>query len=414
MMLLISCSTKSLIQPGVNATVDVAASPTGITQLENALAKKLLHLAYIEINNADEADRAQTIEFQLRKIEHAIDQTHLSRQNQLQIRVLDSLLNATRTNNTTAESKINEILKNSSLELDGKATLLLARSRLKMLHEKTRLLTGTDEDTALLSLFDSIRSDDKNYQSNTENGRQKYLTLIVDKLVEIESLAPLLIDLPIHAELNLMGFDNENSTNGSIFNYDQINATLEVDLTDMRHLPSFELESIAHFYGVPGLHTLASAHDRFEIQSLQRLRDYDNGWAAYINTNLDRIPLYQHPIKVLERTYFELFFVSMAIVDYSINIQNQNNSEAIKFLTENSPYPPFRIERSLALAHQYPGQYFGQFVGLLEFEALRQQAEKSLQGNFDMIDFHNHIVELGPLQFVELRGQMERWIDSKL
>ena len=368
----------------------------------------------MEIDKAEEADRAQTIEFQLQKIERTIDQSQLSSHNQLQIRVLDSLLKATQINNMTPESKINEILETSSLELDGEAAIKLAKSRLSILQDQVRLLTGTDEDIALFSLFNSIRTDDENYQPNTESGRQKYLTLIVDNLVEVEPLIPLLVDLPDQAELNLMGFENGSSTDVPIFNYDKTNAILEVDLTDMQQLPLFELESAALFYGVPGLHTLASTQNRFEIQSLQQLNNYENGWAAYINTNLDRIPLYQHPTKVLERIYFELFYVSMAIVDYSINTQKQKDGEAIAFLNVNSPYPVARVERLLALAHQHPGRFFGQFIGLLEFEALRHRAEKSLEGNFELIDFHNHIVKLGPLQFVELRGQMELWIDRKL
>ena len=407
---LVSCSTKLTEKSLEEATT----SPISNAQFENAIAKKLLHLAFIEIDNADKADRARTIELQLEKIERSTDGSQLSSHNQLQIRVMYSLLATTQANSTAPESKINEILQNSTLGLDGEDGIKLARSRLRNLQSKLRVLTGTEEDTALYSLLDSVRGDDESYESNTEQGRQEYLTLIVNKLIEVESLIPLLADLPEHAELNLMGFENGSSTVVPVYNYDESNATLEVDLTDMRQLPLFELESTALFYGVPGLHTLASMQSRFEIQSLQNLKNYENGWAAYINSNLDRIPLYQHPTKVRDRIYVEMFFVSMAIVDYNINTQSQMDKEAIGFLKANSPYPLARLERSLALAKQHPGRFFGQFMGLLEFEALRLKAERSLHEEFELVEFHNHIVEVGPLRFDELRGQMEKWINHRI
>jgi uncharacterized protein (DUF885 family) len=221
------------------------------------------------------------------------------------------------------------------------------------------------------------------------------------------------IDTQSHKELNLMGFENENEVAAKIFNYDEATATLEVDLTDMKLLPLFEIETAALSYGVPGLHTVASANDRFEIQSLIDLETYRNGWAAYAISHLDRIPLYQHPNRVLERSYSELLFVTLVIVDHSINIQKHTDGEAINFLLKNSPYPITRIKRSIERVHQDPGYYFRQYIGLLEFEALREKAEKSLKEDFEPSEFHKYLVELGPLPFNELSTLVSRWLDRK-
>ena len=210
-----------------------------------------------------------------------------------------------------------------------------------------------------------------------------------------------------------MGFNKKINVAVPVFNYDRGTTTLEIDLTDMAQLPRFEVESAALFYGVPGLHTVASAHDTFEIQSLADFPAYSYGWAAYANSSLDRFPLYQHPAAVLERTYSEMFYIAMVIIDYSSNVQGQPANESIEFLKKNTPYPISRIENSAALISQNPGLYFGSYMGYLEFEALENQAQKSMQENFDLVEFHNHVLALGPLPFVELRVLINRWLYSQ-
>jgi len=407
LFILVSCTTS----PPETNVGNHSAPSTDITRFENRLAEKLLHLAFVEIKEADEDDKLGTIEFHLHRIEQGIDFSRLSKHNQLQIRLLDKVLISTRIENATAESKINQLIRDSSPGLDGEAVRQLAKNRVEKLKIGIQLLASTDRELNLTSLFDSIRQDPDNYLPDTEAGRQEYLTLMVDKLVEMEALLPLFLDLPAHKELNLMGFNNPDSIAIPVFNYDRGTTTLEVDLTDITQLPRFEIESAALFYGVPGLHTISSFREMFEIQSLAELPAYSNGWAAYMNSMLDRIPLYQHPTGVLERSYSELFFTALAIVDYSINSQGQSDDVAVEFLIRNSPYPTSRIKRSLQLTHQFPGLYLGQFLGLLEFEALHNFAEESLGGNFDLVEFHSYIVELGPLPFTELRVLLEQWVD---
>ena len=60
-----------------------------------------------------------------------------------------------------------------------------------------------------------------------------------------------------------------------------------------------------------------------------------------------------------------------------------------------------------------PANYLKYYVGYLEFDALRQRAEKALGTSFDLKEFHQVLLTLGPAPFSLLEKELDRFIAQK-
>ena len=58
----------------------------------------------------------------------------------------------------------------------------------------------------------------------------------------------------------------------------------------------------------------------------------------------------------------------------------------------------------------WPGQSLSYMIGEIEIEKLRRQAERELEPNFDLKEFHAAVLEHGSLPLTELKDVVERWI----
>ncbi len=60
-----------------------------------------------------------------------------------------------------------------------------------------------------------------------------------------------------------------------------------------------------------------------------------------------------------------------------------------------------------------PGQATAYMIGRLEIERLRKEAENRLGKNFDIREFHDHVLENGSVPLPFLRDHIEAWLAGK-
>lgn len=386
-----------------------------VDRFENTLAGKLLHLAIQDIQATSRDDRFQIVDAHWRKLKQSLDISKLSAGNKHQLRLLEYLWQSERSKSdigkTGTERPYMETLElESSISADAADFSQQAYNKLSTLHDKIRLLTATPENMSLRSIFEATRNNPENYLANTHAGRQKYLDLIVDSLMKNARLIPVLYAVK-HSEFILEGDDNPEAN--LLFIYDTAAKTLSIDLGDMSQLPLYEVDSIASYYGVPGMHTISSIEPS-EIQSMISIPGYAGGWASYITSSLNYPLLFQHPDSELTRAYFKAMRVSLAIADISLHTKNWSLERATEFVIGSSPYPVTRLKKSILAANQSPGIFSAVLLTSLEFENLQEQSNRILKQDFILSEFHHTVLNPGLLPFPELQKVVADWTKQKM
>ena len=60
-----------------------------------------------------------------------------------------------------------------------------------------------------------------------------------------------------------------------------------------------------------------------------------------------------------------------------------------------------------------PAGYLDYFVGYLEFVNLRNKAKNALGDDFDLKEFHQFIMDEGPMPFYMLDERLDEWIKGQ-
>ena len=411
LFLLVSCAAVEKKRPASGQiTPDTA---TIVDRFENKLAEKLLHLALNDIQASSKDERFQLVDAHRRKLNQSLDVSRLSTSNQRQLRLFEYLWHSERSKSDMAKTGLSYMEKlklETSLSSDAADFSAQAQEKLSTLHAKIRLLTETPEQTSLKPLFEATRNNPENYLPNTHAGRQKYLDLIIDSLTRIERLIPPLYVVR-HSEFTLKGVEDREDK--LLFVYDTSTKTLNIDLGDMNQLPLYEVDSVASYYGVPGMHTISSIRP-LEIQSIISIPGYAGGWAAYVTSNLNRMPPFQHPGSELAGAYFEAMVISLAIADIGLHTENWSVDQAITFAMDSSPYPFTRLKNSIHVASQVPGTFSAPLLARLQFEKLQEQSNQVLKQDFILSEFHHTVLNPGVLPFPELQKVVTDWTKQKM
>lgn len=147
------------------------------------------------------------------------------------------------------------------------------------------------------------------------------------------------------------------------------------------------------------------------IRSILDYVGYDEGWATYAE-------MYSYSIAGLDETVYELLKDNMIAThciysrtDIGIHYEGWTFDEVSQFLGQ------FVSEDSVQLIYQTlleePALYLPYSVGYLEFMEMKKNAQFQLSEAFDLKEFHEFILDIGPCSFDLLNKQMDAWINNQ-
>ena len=66
------------------------------------------------------------------------------------------------------------------------------------------------------------------------------------------------------------------------------------------------------------------------------------------------------------------------------------------------------------ITHSYlPGNYCKYVLGMLGFEQLKTKAQSELSDKFNLKNFHQYVLDMGPVQFDILFNNLDAWIKKE-
>jgi len=179
------------------------------------------------------------------------------------------------------------------------------------------------------------------------------------------------------------------------------------------NMTKFGLKSTVYHETIPGHHfqialTVENANlPRFrQIRAFGGISAYTEGWALYAERLAAESGWYEgDPEGLLGQLDAELFRARRLVVDTGLHAMGWTRQQAIDYGIEAS-----EVERYVV----FPGQACSYMIGQLKIIELREKARTALGAQFSLREFHNQVLNAGPVPLDLLARQIDAWIKRTL
>ncbi len=275
----------------------------------------------------------------------------------------------------------------------------------------------------LQAFFKYIKEDPKFYYPTTPEGKAAYMkrvTEIIDKMnARLDEFfitkpkAPLVVKPvePFREQGSAAAFYEQPAPDGSR------PGAYYVNTIDMRGVPIFEMETLAHHEAIPGHHMQIAIAQ--ELTGIPRFRKYGGntayieGWALYAEYFPKEFGFYQDPMQDFGRLYDELLRAVRLVVDTGLHDKKWTREQTMEYFRKNTPNPERDIFTETNRYIVWPGQATAYKVGQLKILELRELAKQELGARFDLREYHDLVLKDGAVPLDLLEENVRAWIAKK-
>ena len=275
----------------------------------------------------------------------------------------------------------------------------------------------------LQAFFKYIKEDPKFYYPTTPEGKAAYMkrvteiidtmTARLDEFFITKPKAPLVVKPvePFREQGSAAAFYEQPAPDGSR------PGAYYVNTIDMRGVPIFEMETLAHHEAIPGHHMQIAIAQ--ELTGIPRFRKfggntaYVEGWALYAEYFPKEFGFYQDPMQDFGRLYDELLRAVRLVVDTGLHDKKWTREQTMDYFRKNTPNPERDIFTETNRYIVWPGQATAYKVGQLKILELRELAKQELGAKFDLREYHDLVLKDGAVPLDLLEENVRAWIARK-
>ena len=189
--------------------------------------------------------------------------------------------------------------------------------------------------------------------------------------------------------------------------------------------PLWREVSIAYHEGVPGHHfqiattmTLSDQLSRYQ-RLLAGTSGYVEGWALYAERLMHELGYLENPDYYMGMLDAQALRSVRVIIDIGMHLEKRipDDSEfhpgevwrpdlALEFMRDRVHFPPDFVASEIDRYLGIPGQAISYKVGERVWQNARQQARESQGTTFDLKDWHNNALQLGPMGLAQMQREM--------
>lgn len=290
----------------------------------------------------------------------------------------------------------------------------------RLTNEMIQIKEQVEFDGDLAEFFEFIRTDERFYYPNTDEGREAYLEDAREYLAGINEQLPEFFGILPKADLVVRRVEPYREQDGAPQHYypgspdGRRPGIYYAHLSDMGAMPKNEMEAIAYHEGNPGHHMQISIAQELEgvpqFRTQARFTVYSEGWALYSELLAKEMGGYEDPYSDFGRLVTEMWRAVRLVVDTGMHAKGWTQSEAVEFFSEHTPVPEAAIRSEIERYLVMPGQATSYKIGMLKIEELRAYAEEELGDDFDIRGFHDTILGGGAMPLPILERQVKRWV----
>jgi uncharacterized protein (DUF885 family) len=271
-----------------------------------------------------------------------------------------------------------------------------------------------------------MKADAHNYVSDDDAGRAEYLARARSIVAAMQGKITDAFEAPAPLPLRIVRTEAYKEASSPVGYYEAGPAdgsrpgTVNLNLSNMRVLPLYELEDLLYHEGVPGHHMQISTIlvDK-SIPQLRKVNEwwqdsaFVEGWGLYAERLGKDMGFYQDPHSEFGLLTGELWRATRLVVDSGLHYKHWTREQAIQYLNDNTPSPEetniHAVDRYLAV----PGQATSFMVGMRKFVAERERARQALGTRFDLREYHKIALSSGYIPLWALDQKVTNWIESK-
>lgn len=180
----------------------------------------------------------------------------------------------------------------------------------------------------------------------------------------------------------------------------------------------FTGEAVAFHEGVPGHHfqlTIAQELDDLPLlRKIAPITAHGEGWGLYAERLADEMGLYSDDIAKLGMLSEDSMRASRLVVDTGLHALGWNRQQAVDFMVEHTATSLLEIETEVDRYISAPGQALAYMVGRLEIQRVRREAVETLGDRFDVKNFHDVVLGVGPVPMNVLDEVVRSWVTTSM
>jgi prolyl oligopeptidase len=191
-----------------------------------------------------------------------------------------------------------------------------------------------------------------------------------------------------------------------------------VNTHDLKSRPLYELETLSYHEAVPGHHLQIALQQ--EMKNLPNFRrfthfmGYMEGWALYSERLGKEAGFFENPYYDFGRLTYEIWRACRLVVDTGIHYFGWPREKAVDFMKQNTALSELNISSEVDRYIAWPGQALSYKMGELKLQSLRDKAQNTLKGAFDLREFHEVVLKSGAIPLSLLEKNIENFIKKTM
>ena len=149
------------------------------------------------------------------------------------------------------------------------------------------------------------------------------------------------------------------------------------------------------------------------IRTILNFGGYSEGWATYVELESYYLAGFDKDVAALLEKNNAAILALYARVDIGVNYEGWTLDDTGDYLKEQLDLKDKETIRNFYYAViEDPANYLKYTVGYLEFLELRNKAQTALKDNFNLKDFHEFVLKLGPAPFEIIEARLDDFIHA--
>lgn len=178
---------------------------------------------------------------------------------------------------------------------------------------------------------------------------------------------------------------------------------------------SSDLYTMLAHEGYPGhlyQNVYFNEHATDHLRSILSYTSYSEGWATYVERYSYTLDNGLSPsMGQLLAANSTASLALHALLDININYYGWTKEQVADYLKESFMIDDFEVVDNFYTAlTANPTNYLEYYVGYLEINNMRKEAEKKLGGQFDLKKFHTFLLDIGPAPFEVIHSYFQTWL----
>jgi uncharacterized protein (DUF885 family) len=317
----------------------------------------------------------------------------------------------------------NALARTTTTDMTAEQIHQIGLDEVERIHGEMRvIMEKVGFDGTLQEFFVHMRDNDDFVYPSTEEGRQRYLseaTALIDNMKD--RLDELFITKP-KADLTVKAVEafREKSAGKAFYQQPSMDGTRPgiyyANLYDMASMPTYQMEALAYHEGIPGHHMQIAIAQELEgvpkFRRFGRYTAYTEGWGLYSELVPKEIGLYEDPYSDFGRLAMELWRACRLVVDTGIHAMKWTREEGIDYYVSNTPNAKADAVKMVERHVVMPSQATAYKIGMIKILDLREKAKTEMGDAFDIREFHDVVLENGPVPLTVLEQYVDKYISE--